>query len=454
MKNISKAHLQIHAAKIEELRKIILQSPNSKWIIKKGYTKHTLRLHEPTQNTLLLDMCHLNELLYINEDESYICVESCMRMDDLVEELLPYGYRPKVIPEFKGITVGGAIQGLAGESSSHKYGLFHESSLAYEVLTGNGEIITASPDMHADLFYALPGSYGTIGLITMVKLAVVRCKPYVNLRYTTKTITDFINSTTDCDYLDGIITGPDQVIAIEAEETAHRDKNKYFYKGNRWFSEWYYEHVKQRFSTINHFSETMTLYDYLFRYDRGCFWIASYKLKHTLWNRLIYGYHLSSDRMYKRTLSRTHPNEREAKQIVQDIMIPKSAMGDTMAFIEKNVPILPLWLLPMKVTQTHNYLFSLPYINEDYFNVGIYGKPSRDNPKSIKRSLGLHLATCGARMVLHSECYYTREEFWDIYPQKAYDDIRKKYYGDIRYPDIYDKVAGFFNSHIGVHQTK
>ncbi|NED59706.1 FAD-binding oxidoreductase, partial [Streptomyces sp. SID10244] len=64
---------------------------------------------------------------------------------------LPYGLAPKVVPQLKTITLGGAVTGLGIESTSFRNGLPHESVLEIDVLTGDGEIITATPtNEHAD----------------------------------------------------------------------------------------------------------------------------------------------------------------------------------------------------------------------------------------------------------------------------------------------------------------
>ena len=72
--------------------------------------------------------------------------------EDLVAATLPYGLAPLVVPQLKTITLGGAVTGLGIESSSFRNGLPHESVLEMDILTGAGEMVTASPTQHADLF--------------------------------------------------------------------------------------------------------------------------------------------------------------------------------------------------------------------------------------------------------------------------------------------------------------
>ena len=83
---------------------------------------------------------------------------------------------------FKNITVGGAIQGLGVESSSFKYGLFEDSVISVDVVVGNGEIIQATSSSSSDLFFAMFGSYGTMGVLVKVEIQLMRAMP--NLKIT------------------------------------------------------------------------------------------------------------------------------------------------------------------------------------------------------------------------------------------------------------------------------
>ena len=78
--------------------------------------------------TKLIDTSGLNCVIEVNAAEGYAIVEPNVPMDGLVEACLQQGMIPPVVMEFPGITVGGGIQGGAGESSSFKEGLFHARS--------------------------------------------------------------------------------------------------------------------------------------------------------------------------------------------------------------------------------------------------------------------------------------------------------------------------------------
>ena len=143
-----------------------------------------------------VDVSRLDRVIEINTKQQYILVEPNVPMDKLVEATLKHFLVPPVVPELPGITVGGSIQGGAGESSSFKYGGVHNCCLQYEIVLENGEVITASPTQNQDLFYGTACSYGSLGIITLVKLRLIPAKDYVQLTYhTVKSFDEAINLT-------------------------------------------------------------------------------------------------------------------------------------------------------------------------------------------------------------------------------------------------------------------
>ena len=79
-----------------------------------------------------------------NNKISTVWVQAGVSMKVLVDTLLSIGYLPCVIPEFKQITCGGACSGFGIESSSFKFGLFHEIVIEYQCLS-----ISAQGTRHA-----------------------------------------------------------------------------------------------------------------------------------------------------------------------------------------------------------------------------------------------------------------------------------------------------------------
>ena len=104
-------------------------------------------------------------------------------MDELVETTLRYGLVPPVVMEFPGITVGGGFADQAGESSSFRHGLFDRTVTWLEIVLANSEVVTASKENKADLFYGAAASFGTLGITTLLEIQLIEAKPYVELKY-------------------------------------------------------------------------------------------------------------------------------------------------------------------------------------------------------------------------------------------------------------------------------
>ena len=110
-------------------------------------------------------------------------VQGMTTYETLVAATLAHGLMPLVVPQLKTITLGGAVTGLGIESTSFRNGLPHESVREMDVLAGDGEIVTATPDgEHAELFAAFPNSYGTLGYALRLGIELQPVARYVRMR--------------------------------------------------------------------------------------------------------------------------------------------------------------------------------------------------------------------------------------------------------------------------------
>jgi Delta24-sterol reductase len=70
-------------------------------------------------------------------------VEPQVSVDQLQRALLPLGFTLPVVPELGDLTIGGLIQGCGIGSGSGRHGLFQHICVAFEMVTANGELVTA-----------------------------------------------------------------------------------------------------------------------------------------------------------------------------------------------------------------------------------------------------------------------------------------------------------------------
>ena len=115
-----------------------------------------VRLGKPSSNLFrfgapppTLDASGLSGVISVDPVARTADVAGMTTYEDLVDATLPHGLMPLVVPQLKTITLGGAVAGLGIESTSFRHGLPHESVREMEILTGAGEVVTATPGRRA-----------------------------------------------------------------------------------------------------------------------------------------------------------------------------------------------------------------------------------------------------------------------------------------------------------------
>lgn len=231
-------------------------------------------------------------------------VESGIAMDELVKHLLPYNLMPAVVPEFPGITAGGVFAGTAAESSSFRYGYFDRTVNSVEMVLGNGDIVQASPEDNADLFFGSAGSLGTLDITTQLEFQLVDCGKYAKVTYIpvsshTETLSHFANVGPDVDFIDGIMFSSRHGVVVEGR-LADEGTPKSFpiVRFTRARDPWFFTHAhsklrcqpasgtyqcltchwtsksrtyRQTNITTTTTTELVPIADFIFRYERGVF---------------------------------------------------------------------------------------------------------------------------------------------------------------------------------------
>jgi hypothetical protein len=193
------------------------------------------------------------------------------------------------------------------------------------------------------------------------------------------------------------------------------------------------------------------LAEYLFRYDRGGFWVgraAFDYFKFVPFNR--YTRWFLDDFLHTRMLYRAlHGSGESARFVVQDLALPYSTASQFVNFTADSLNIWPLWLCPLKRPQapTFHPLTSTPQTvglaeeDTDAINIGVWGwGPSKPEQFAAKnRELEVRLRELGGRKWLYAHAYYPEDEFWQMYGRQWYDELRTKYHATTL-PTVYDKV--------------
>ncbi|WP_372736079.1 FAD-binding oxidoreductase [Nocardioides sp.] len=119
---------------------------------------------------LLVTTKHLDECVV--HPEGWARVGAGVKWLRVVEEAAPYGLAPLsgsiTDVGIVGYTTGGGLGPMA-----RTYGLAIDRVRAIEVVTGDGELRRATPTEHPDLFFALRGGKGMLGIITAIEFDLV-----------------------------------------------------------------------------------------------------------------------------------------------------------------------------------------------------------------------------------------------------------------------------------------
>ncbi len=120
---------------------------------------------------LQLSTKNLNSIIEINEELSYVIVESGIKYGDLGIELHSNGLALHNLASLPHISVGGSCA-TATHGSGVRNGNLATALQGFELLTPGGELLWVDQQTNTDLFHAGGVSMGALGIMTKVKLAI------------------------------------------------------------------------------------------------------------------------------------------------------------------------------------------------------------------------------------------------------------------------------------------
>ncbi len=281
--------------------------------------------------------------------------------EDLVDATLRHGLMPLVVPELKTITLGGAVTGLGIESTSFRNGCPHESVIDFDVLTGDGRVITVTPDgPHADLFAGFPNSYGTLGYALRLRIELEPVKPFVALEHyphhTTADATQTIREIAETARAPRPLRRLPRRCGLQpGSPDRHggplRRRGAVLVRLHR--AKIYYKSLEQRSS------DYLTIRDYLWRWDTDWFWCSgALGVQHPMVRPFLPRRLLRSDVYWKVVgFERRHgwKSGWDAKRghgprepVIQDVEVPIERLDEFLEFFHNEIGVAPVWLCPLR----------------------------------------------------------------------------------------------------------
>ena len=428
-------------------------------------SKRTSNLFRPraAATTPGLDVAAFDGVLAVDRASRTAEVLGMTTYEHLVEATLPHGLMPLCVPQLRTITLGGAVTGLGIESASFRNGVPHESVLEMDILTGSGQVITATPDNeHRDLFFGFPNSYGSLGYALRLKIELEPTRPYVHLRHLRYPTVGEMTAAMDritasrelqgarVDFVDGtVFSASEQYLTVGTmvdEPVGGLTVSDYTGMGV------YYRSIQQRNQDM------LTIHDYLWRWDTDWFWCSRAFGAQRPWIRRMWPKEkLRSDVYWKLVaLDRRHDlsgklariqGKPQREPVVQDIEVPIEHLGEFLDFFHREVGIEPVWVCPLK-QRDHQVRWPLYEFDPDvtYVNVGFWSTvplPEGTAPDEgrVNRRIEEKVTELDGRKSLYSTAFYDRDTFWSIYGGEVYAQLKDRYDPQGRLLGLYEKVV-------------
>ncbi|MCH8502937.1 MAG: FAD-binding oxidoreductase [Ectothiorhodospiraceae bacterium] len=434
--------------RLEKLQSTISGCPSGALRITKRTTSNLFR-YQGRQATTgdRVSLRDFNHVLGLCSRSRTLEVEGLATYEQIVDATLPHGFLPTVTPELKHITIGGATVGIGIESSCHRHGFVHDGLVEADVLLPDGRVVTCTADnAHAELFHALPNSYGTLGYILRAKIRLIPAQPYVRVRHTRyRDVTGYLEamqqavSQADSDFIEGLFYDGDALYLTRGELAADAPDVVDIY-------ETIYYKTAGRISDF--FLPTK---QYIFRYDPDWFWNVPDSPAYNLFRRLA-PRALRNSGFYNRYSAWKNgvlaalkvPRNKTMEPLIQDWQVPWEQAEHLIGFVLEHVDLkgYPWVALPI-VPQSSPTLYPLEP-QRLYFNLGCYcltPKPQADREFHYTRIIDEECFRLGGLKMLYSSTFMDRQSFDRSYNGTGYERLKRRYDPEGRVPSLFEKAV-------------
>jgi len=407
-----------HALKVERIAEQLKHwKPEGPLCIRKRAVSHLVPKRGRPRDRAI-DTSDLDGILAIDPDRRLCTAEPGVTFTDLVRRTMEYGLVPKIVPELRTITVGGAVCGCSIESASFRFGGFHDTCTEYEVITSGGEVMRCSPKENPLVFQMMHGSFGTLGILSKLTFELMPAQPFVRVEHekyaslaSFEAAIDRHKAEQDCDFMDGFIHGPhDFVLCVGRFSKAAPYLHRYDWTRAYWEST---RERREDFLKTEH---------YFFRYDNG---VTNVHPKSKV-GRFFFGRFLHSNELLRLAdlLRRWLPDEKP--DVTLDMFLPLSRVEKFLAWHEKTFDFYPLWVVPYRRVHDYEWIANdfFAGLEDDLFlDIAIYGM-KQNGERDAYETIEDELLRLGGIKTLISHNHYDEDVFWRIFNRENYFKVK------------------------------
>jgi delta24-sterol reductase len=351
-----------------------------------------------------------------------------------------------VVPEYPTFTVAGLVNGEGLQSSSHRYGVFSRTITALEVVLGDGSVVVATPDRHPHLFGALPGSLGTLGIVTAATLRLMPGAPYVRSTYRHFTDLDayvdaFLGALDRQTFMEGVVFGPRSYLLVTAELAPDPGGAPVLHP-DRPGEPYYYQHLRAVAAGLAPRADAMETLAYLSRSVRGMWWMVECYadlplLSETRWGRRLLDQQAAEQfARYGFAPQGLTVLERERCLVHQDMGVTSERLREGLAWVQANLGVYPIWNCAIRAPDGAQDAAGARYM----VDLGLYGEPGVRPYRCVVAMRALQRRVDVPS--LWGVSYLTRDELraTRIVDFERYERARQDYHAAGAFPHLDEKV--------------
>ncbi|XP_062532467.1 delta(24)-sterol reductase isoform X2 [Bombyx mori] len=382
---------KMHDDKVKEVQRQIkewLSGDKSTHLCTARPTWQTMSFrHSMYKRTFTNIQINLVDVLEVDKENMTVRCEPLVTMGQLSRTLAPLGLALPVVPELDQLTVGGLVMGTGVETTSHVHGLFQHVCLEYELVLADGSVVNCSKDENADLFYAVPWSYGTLGFLTSVVIKVIPAKKYVRIHYypfnnlsdLAKRFSQESLKPNPHQFVEALLYTRDSGVLMLGDMVDEVGRDGKLNPIGVWHAEWFFKQVEKHLKRKRTAIEYIPLRDYYHRHTRSLFWelqdIISFGNNFIF--RYLFGWLMPPEvSLLKLTQPEAVTKLYNKAHVIQDMLIPIELLEKAIAFFHDEFEVYPIWLCPFKIFNNPGQLKIKPGEESQMFvDIGVYGVP-------------------------------------------------------------------------------